>query len=556
MNDENQPGPHGVRPAHQANTDIASALLQGSFKLYRYDPVPYSFPVDWEADPFDNTWKWALHSFQYLCDAVHVGQLRNNPDYQKLCIRLLQDWWSSASKGTLDPYHWKGHTTGLRAQIIAYLHPFCSEDWYVQMMTHHGEELSKPDRYEAVHNHGLDQDLGLLAIGGALGRDDWIDLATNRAGQSAAAMVDRQGVSSEQAVGYTYYVYALLGKIADAIRLCGKPVPSSVLNRNAVPTFLAHATQPNGEYATLGDTPLCKAYDLVDTDAEYPASGGTRGVYPQDDVRMFDRGWIFGRTGWGLERAFADESFYSLRFGPGASVHGHTDGTSLTFYSKGKPLITEAGFGGYGDRDFYDYERSVFAHNAIVVDGYGPFITERPTLLTSNTTAATWNRHQLVGWPYVGIKRERTVVFLKPLEALIIRDRVWSANRAKVQQRWHLGIDLQVASVTPASLSATDHDITLSINQLLGVRTVEVQRGQKNPLAGWIATAQGVRKPTNVVSFSVEDKGADFVTLITANKSVRTNVIDGCEGWEVSGDGLGKYRILLDEVAALQVVPF
>ncbi|WP_326965512.1 heparinase II/III domain-containing protein [Arthrobacter sp. CG_A4] len=548
------PGPHGQRPARHANTDIAQALQNGFFKLYRYDPVPYAFPIDWDANPFDNTWKWALNSFQFLYDAVHVGELRKDSSLQTLSVKLLQDWWRVETESGHSSYNWKGHTTALRAQVISYLHPLCSEDWYVAMMVRHGEELARADVYEAVHNHGLDQDLGLLAIGGALGADEWIELAKVRSGQSAAAMVDRQGVSSEQAVGYTYYVYALLGKIADALVLCGHSVPTSILNRKAVPTFLAHATQPNGEYVVLGDTPICKAYDLVDTDAEYPATQGQRGSVPQDDVRMFDNGWIFGRSGWGTQRDFENESFYSLRFGPGASVHGHADGTSLTFFSQRQPLVTEAGFGGYGDLEFYHYERSALAHNTVVVEGYGPYLTNRPTLLTSNTTAPKWARHQLVGWPYVGIKRERTVVFLKELKALVVRDRIWAANVTQFCQRWHLSPDMEIVEETPQMLAARLNNVTLSITQLLPVDSIQTQRGQKNPLSGWVATAQGTRKPTSVANFVSHGQGTDFVTLITANTSVDVRPTDHGAGWRLTVSETSKYLISLDEISGLQVV--
>jgi hypothetical protein len=550
-----KPGPHGQRPARQANPEIALALQNGLFKLYRYDAVPYTFPVDWGADPFDITWRWALHSFQFLYDAVHVGELKNDPSFQQLSVRLLQDWWRIETESGHSAFNWKGHTTALRAQVIAYLHPLCSDDWYVDMMVRHGEELARADLYEAVHNHGLDQDLGLLAIGGALGAKEWIELARVRSGQSASAMVDSQGVSSEQAVGYTYYVYALLGKISDALVLCGQVVPTSILNRKAVPTFLAHATQPNGEYVVLGDTPICKAYELTGTDAEYPSTQGRSGSLPQDEVRMFDNGWIFGRSGWGTERAFEDESFYSLRFGPGASVHGHADGTSLTFFSQRQPLITEAGFGGYGDIEFYHYERSAVAHNTVAVEGYGSYQADRPTLLTSHTTAPQWARHQLVGWPYVGIKRERTVVFLKELDALVVRDRIWAANVTQFRQRWHLAPDMEVLQETAQWLSARLHDITLNITQLLPIESIQTQRGLKNPLSGWVATSQGTREPTSVVNFISHGRGIDFVTLITANPNVDLKADDQGSSWRLSHTGTSTYLVSLDAISGLQVVP-
>src|SRR5258708_40268238 len=53
-------------------------------------------------------------------------------------------------------------------------------------------------------------------------------------------------------------------------------------------------------------------------------------------------GYVFGRSTWG-----PNGTFYSLRFGPGRQVHGHDDHMGITYYSRGRNLIVNAGHTGY-----------------------------------------------------------------------------------------------------------------------------------------------------------------------------------------------------------------
>lgn len=126
--------------------------------------------------------------------------------------------------------------------------------------------------YYAAHwmgawNHGLKQDLELLrigcgyparAFGGAALR--WRRTAV---AQLTAAFdpnplgpaIDAQGAVNEQATLYEDFVYNLWQQGSPRLAACGYRLPGWITARIArLPAFIAHATEPDGDLAQIGDT--------------------------------------------------------------------------------------------------------------------------------------------------------------------------------------------------------------------------------------------------------------------------------------------------------------
>ena len=174
-------------------------------------------------------------------------------------------------------------------------------------------------------NHALNQNIGLLEVGCHLGRDAWMELADSRIGRLLRQSVDRQGVVNEQAIGYQLYNYERYRVAAQVLRSCGRAAPDGFGRVRRIPRLLGYATQPDGRYPLIGDTLDVAATAIPGTIAAFAASGGRRGPKPNAEIVIFDRGYIFGRTGWGERRRFRDEAFFTLRFGEGHESHGHDD---------------------------------------------------------------------------------------------------------------------------------------------------------------------------------------------------------------------------------------
>ena len=117
-----------------------------------------------------------------------------------------------------------------------------------------------------------------------------------------------------------------------------------------MPDFLAEATQPDGNLTQIGDT-------YVESGFRSPAPALPR--LPL--VAVYSAGYIFGHSAWG-----PDGTFYSLRFGPARQVHGHDDHMGITYYSRGRNLIVDAGHTGYEVSAYRDYIQSAEAASTFI----------------------------------------------------------------------------------------------------------------------------------------------------------------------------------------------
>lgn len=513
-------GPFGARDSAPRQIDTAVGLLNGRFEFYHYPSIPFERPIDWSVNPLDNTWRWALHSFQPLYSLVNAPVTSETGAVEervRVAHEFIEDWWSTNADRDNEPspYSWRGHCVGLRAQLIAWVN-LPRGDWQDALVEAHAAELKLMDVYEFGHNHGLDQDLGLLALAGLHDRADWADFALERAARSATAMVDEQGATAEQAVGYSFYVLRLLRQIKWNAEEQGRSVPKEILRYLSIPEFLAYATQPDGRYVPIGDTSPVPAFDAGGA-STWAATRGEEGAVPPRKEIVFDRGWVFGRSGWGAEATpFTEETFFSLRFGPGKTDldHGHVDQSSVTYFSGGSPLIVDGAFGGYGDRAKHLAEKSERGHSMVLVEGAGAFVRDAPCALLEHAVTPEWSRYTVQDRPYGEVLRTRTLVYLRDERSLLVYDHLILGKGTGAVQRWLVNSDaVEDLEWVRDGYRATVGSTELVINELLGSVREETIRGQVEPVVdGWESRAPDDRRPADLVGFR---RGGDVVRFLT-----------------------------------------
>lgn len=551
-------GPYGARDSAPRQIDTAAGLLNGRFEFYHYPSISFERPIDWSVNPLDNTWRWALHSFQPLYSLVNAPVRPETgavEDRVRVAHELIEDWWSTNSdrESEPSPYSWRGHCVGLRAQLIAWVN-LPRGEWQDALVEAHADELQRVDVYEFGHNHGLDQDLGLLALAGLRGRTDWADFALERAARSATAMVDEQGATAEQAVGYSFYVLRLLRQVKWNAEEQGRPVPKEILRYLSIPEFLAYATQPDGRYVPIGDTSPVPAFDAGGA-STWAATRGAEGAVPPRKEIVFDRGWVFGRSGWGAgETPFEKETFFSLRFGPGKTDldHGHVDQSSITYFSEGSPLIVDGAFGGYGDRGKHLAEKSERGHSMVLVEGAGDYVRDSECALVEHTVTSDWSRYTVQDRPYGEVLRTRTLVYLRVEQALLVHDHLILGKGTGAVQRWLVNSDaVEDGAWVRDGYRATVGNTALVINELLGSARDATIRGQMEPVVdGWESRAPDDRRPADVVGFR---RGGDVVTFLTLLSTGSVTGERSSDGARIYVRGELRYRASLEAEGRLSL---
>jgi hypothetical protein len=484
---------------------------------YLLPPHPIvTLPADpgWAENPFgDANWQNQFHRLHYTLDLFKAWHDTGTTAYRDRALFLLRDW-SRDNPRSHPPsrFSWHNHSTAWRAMVYA-----CAADltplttWLRDALVLHGRTLADPGFYVKRGNHALNQAIGLLEVGRVLGRSDWTTLARNRIRALVQGSVDSQGVTNEQSVFYQHYNFVRYVVARDRLLATGL-APGSVFERvDLMPRFLAQATLPDGRYEMIGDTEADVLPSIPGSWAEYVASQGASGPVPPL-VKAYSAGYLFARSGWGSRRPFEDETFWSVRWGPGTTLHGHPDGTALTLYARGSRLLVDPGKYTYNKGGWRDYFKSREAHNVVTVDGLA-WRDAAPTALEGRTTTSRLVDIRLRTSGYSGVTARRRVTWSRSLDYLIVEDRLASTTSHTYRQLWHLVEDANLFVGTYQVRTQRPHGNVL-VRQLAGSPTLRVVTGARRPVQGWISYHYGTKVAAPVVEAVQRGKNVRYLTLI------------------------------------------
>lgn len=520
------PAPRAVECTYPIGTDDeqdVDDLLRGRLSVEGFAAVDLGKDIDWSSDPYGHpSWRASLHNLQWVKHLFLAADARQDERYVERAGHVIRDWIDKNPPA--DPqsdFSWQDRTTGLRADVLACAtRYFPNEQWLMSGLRTHAAQLSDPTQYAGGWNHGLDQDLGLLAIACVLGDERSIGLAKRRIAAMYPRAIDEQGVSQEQAISYHKYSYDRFGAAVVAMRECGQDVPDDLERRlDLMPRFLAHATMPNGRYVQFGDMYRMSARSLPGTQAEFAATDGAAGVRPQERVVIYDAGYVFGRTGWGERRPFDQETFYAIRFGAPRAFHGHHDHTSIVYYAQGRPLLVDGGFSGYDANAFLGYLRSASGHNVVIATNARPAQWRNSeTVLVDRRIEEGRQSFTFEDKPYDDVIRRRRIVFTEKPASVLVVDTMTGSRTRSYSQLWHLPDGFTVRT-DGARATATDGEVTVQFVQQQPVASLRVVEGQREPWQGWLSYGRGERVAAPVVVSEQRGRTVSFQTLILVEEA-------------------------------------
>ena len=529
-------GPLPSFPVGTVNQIMAGRLTIAPFPAVTIDPNRNG-NINWAQDPFgDPTWVVDFQDGQWI-EALIGAYLAGGPNagaYRDRAQALLLGWLRDVPAVNQQP-----------DTLICSAEAFPGQAWI------HDKIPALLD-YEAAHwqgayNHGLKQDLQLLTAGCAYPADEWggqpaqwRDVARQQMidsfepNQYGPAM-DAQGVTNEQSTGYDNFNLGLWDTAEQDLGACGLSLPGWITSRIAqMPKFLAMATQPDGNLVQIGDTYVIRPRDRPGTPLQYAATRGAAGTPPAQRVAVYQAGYVFGRSGWS---PFADQSFYSLRFGPGTQIHGHADHMGLTYYARGRNLIVNAGHYGYANTSYRAYLLSPEAASDLVMPGV-PFDSSAPTSLIRQSIGAEGQFFEFTDTAFGGRPRYRSVYVDQDPDLVLVFDRASGAS--SYQQLWHLDPGLTVTTVTRSYAVATAPGTQLEIRQIplpgqqIPAGSTQVVRGQVNPYQGWVSHGQLQMTPAPVVTMTRTGPSVAILTLIAPTApgiAISASVGQGPRGW-------------------------
>lgn len=482
-----------------ADDDVrADELMSGRLRLSNFDTWDLPDNLSWTEDPYsDSNWVFQLNSLSWADPLRRVGLATHNQAMLDRYEAIIHDWVEDNPVD--DPrskYSWYDMADGFRAIALVCLAATLPDEprWLTDAIETHAEMLSDPARYASTGNHGLYQNLGLLALGCSFDEAAWRNLAVQRVTTLLDLAVDEQGVTNEGSVEYQDSNHLWYLQLRAQLDRCGLARIPGLARVDLMPDFLAHATQPDGYRVPWGDT---AAAGIV---AQGPLPGIHSGPHPDRTFAIFKRGYAFSRSGWFDTQPGDRQSLASIRFGePRAlAIHGHRDSGAVSFFAQGRQLLWQPGLWGGAGGAPRRYVISNSAHNVIDIAGATYDDSAATTLVTATGSYArdlvTVRSNSLSGATW-----QRTMVHAKVPGLLLVDDQVTQTTSRSVRQHWQLGADRAVTTTgcERADTSGPGSNVTLLWAD--ACPQLSVASGQTSPMLGWISPRVNEFVPASTV---------------------------------------------------------
>ena len=504
--------------------DHLAQLLDGKLTLAPHDPQTIGPSFSWDADPMeDANWRFQYHCLVWLDRLLDASVTEDSLPGLELYERLIRSWIrDNPVDNPASDYSWFDMAVGVRAIVfLKAIEHFGPEPWLVEVINIHGEHLANPSNYEGKGNHSLHQDMGLLAIGHFLNRDDWVKFAIERIMIMLESAIDNEGVSVEGSIDYQYRNFRWYSEAAVRIRAATGELPSLIASAlSDMPTFMAHATSPSTHYALLGDTLEHRAPIVKGTPTEWVKNPEAA---PEDTVRLYEKGYLFARSSWKTWHEDPGVSYLTLRFGPGRSsaVHGHEDAGSITLDMHGEKLLCDSGLFAYEGGDYRLFFRGRSAHNVIDVSGRKYYPSATSPLVHFERTSTHVMATILIK-AIEGVVWHRSILHSLEHGYIIIDDRVEDKMISdQIMQRWQLPAGARIVMDGSAGFIKVETSAgnTMRFSSLGHRVSARVSEGNECSIAGWRSEEYRKKFATPELVLLQSGGSVRFSTLIQAQGS-------------------------------------
>lgn len=415
---------------------------------------------------------------------------------------------------------WTDTVEATRALVLVSGLHLCDEGadrWLVESIYEHGAWLS--DATHLVHsNAALHQHQALFVLGSAFNKRDWAAMARDRMTALFEESYDEQGINWEGAIGHHKSNLIRWEQAFRRLDLEGVPRPSSAIRLSLACLELAHATRPDGTLEVIGDASVSGPGGLSSPELDYVKSQGSTGHPPDALTKIYDRGYIFGRSGWGdHERSFRDETFYALKFGKANQLHGHQDGGALTLHSGGNSWLTDTGTSADMQGEIRDYFVSRLGHNVVHIHDR-TYNQTADVLLTRSSTSAAIDDFAFSDTGYDGVEIRRRVVYCRGGDFFLVVDTVLSREEIEASQRWHLNAGT-VVEPTAGGFRLEQGNSAAWIQWRGNMPALSAREGCETPIDGRMPDEGLARHASPVISARQKGTRFRFITVIASPQS-------------------------------------
>ncbi len=454
--------------------EFADNAIKGKWELLAN---PYHLTVndldsfDWRTNlPYVNSFLFQLNYLMVVEQLTQAYKQYGDPVYLTYAKAVIESWYRNFPVENYRSYKWgyNDHGTALRSFILidfwnVYKKTSLNTDtaFANSLMTlfyEHAWLLSQENFYRPRNNHGMFQDLALLAISETYpemgASKEWKKIATNRLMEQITFGITPEGLHMEHSPSYQLYIYNSLIDFVDWGLANGFDLPEEMVKRvKAMPNALTYLTKPDRTLPLFGDSPASKmSTNLVPYPEEYPEltyafTEGKQGVEPAKRAINLSNQFAILRQHWGKEEPFDQSVYFGMTAGYHSTAHKHPDDLSFELYGFGGDYIVETGRYAYLATPQRSTAMSTEAHNVVQVEGT-EFSLDKSNLeksqinqvgIRSDGIMEAIGSHSLTP----GVKHKRSVYYDQE-QTFIVVDYLQSSTTKNYIQRFHLAPDFSV----------------------------------------------------------------------------------------------------------------
>jgi len=534
---------------------LVGQIQQGQLVLLGKPAVDISSGIDWGADPFgDRTWQLMLHSLNYVRPLVAAYRRSADPRLLHLAGQILEQWIGANSHWFFSPpsdFSWNDHAMAFRAlAMLDYATAAAASgeplgegfELVLRGLAGHGQALANPLNYTPRHNHGIDQDIALLAVASAFPHwaqsASWRTLAIKRLKGQISDTISSRGVHLEHSPAYhlTTLTHLLeLYRLAKHFGIAAFDGSDFVALLRRMSDFAQWVVLPNDRVLSIGDSMRSQGAEVFNQRLLKLTDGlpELKGLTIKPDVSNLPKGLrVYREEGYalffGVDAAGRRSHFVSMTamMNPGLA-HKHADELAVTVMSCQREVLVDHGGYGYNYDKWREYFLNKVAHNTVslsAVPTEGLLIRQdRRPRITAVSAVGDVQIVRAEALVAPDLKHRRTLMIAGTGD-ILIHDRLVSSSRAAARKlsypvfaHWHFDAGLNVA-LTGDRILVTDANASpLAAIAITSLPKASVERfeGSINPLLGWTSYERNQARPSPTIQVQLGSDAKEFVTAIS-----------------------------------------
>lgn len=363
-------------------------INKNMFNLSNYFDIYVDTNSNWETENNSRSLRRWLHTHIFLSDFTRAYAETKDDRYFEESFRLIENWFMKfpiQQRKEIDELAYHEEGTAIRLLFwFKYYNQFIElfNEKQIKLFETKIDEtallLSDEEFYAGINNHGMFQDMGLLAYS-LFKYDDFstnnvFNLALNRIENYFKEIFTKEGIHKEHAPSYHILLLHSLKQILQTLDKIGySDQRTKDLNEILIKgeEYIVNVTMPDFKLPNISDSTQINmstsgVYKNLFESEEYKyiTSAGKIGDKPKKIINVYpDTGYLIARNSWEKDSVyFLFLASYHMHY------HKHTDDLSFILYKKG-PIFVDAGPYSYNYKDpMTQYAYSQYAHSTLIVN--------------------------------------------------------------------------------------------------------------------------------------------------------------------------------------------